>query len=122
MYSHHRILDLLHSYFYQPAVRFACGWLVLRLLCGFHFRWYIYICASALITCAIITSRTLLPCDLTLVDFRNLDSCLLCSLRVANSKFCQGTSIVQCSSFHWHSNSIQQRYCCDIHVCIELLL
>ena len=28
----------------------------------------LYICASALITCAIITSRTLLPCDLTLVD------------------------------------------------------
>ena len=25
---------------------------------------YIYICASALITCVIITSRTLLPCDL----------------------------------------------------------
>ena len=25
----------------------------------------LYICASALITCAIITSRTLLPCDLT---------------------------------------------------------
>jgi len=37
---------------------------VLRLLCGF--RVCIYICASALITCAIITSRTLLPCDLTM--------------------------------------------------------
>jgi len=36
---------------------------------------YIYICASALITCTIITSRTLLPCDLTLVDFGNLDGC-----------------------------------------------
>ena len=33
----------------------------------------LYICASALITCAIITSRTLLPCDLTLVG--NLDGC-----------------------------------------------
>jgi len=31
------------------------------------------VCASALITCAIITSRTLLPCDITLVDFGNLD-------------------------------------------------
>ena len=28
----------------------------------------LYLCVSALITCAIITSRTLLPCDLTLVD------------------------------------------------------
>ena len=35
------------------------------------------VCASALITCAIITSHTLLPCDLTLalVDFSNLDGC-----------------------------------------------
>jgi len=32
-------------------------------------------CASPVITCAIITSRTLLPCDLTLVDFGNLDGC-----------------------------------------------
>ena len=60
--------------FYQPAVR---GWLVLRLLCGFHVCMYIYVyvCASALITCAIIISCTLLPCDLTLVEFCNLDSC-----------------------------------------------
>ena len=37
---------------------------------------HLYIsCASALITCAIITSRTLLPCDLTSVDFGNLDGC-----------------------------------------------
>ena len=42
---------------------FARGRLVLRLLCVF--RVCLYICASALITCAIITSRTLLPCDLT---------------------------------------------------------
>ena len=40
-----------------------------------HLYIYIYVCASALITCAIITSRTLLPCDLTLVDFSNLDGC-----------------------------------------------
>ena len=35
---------------------------------------HLYICASALITCAIITSRTLLPCDLTsrLRQFRRL--------------------------------------------------
>ena len=35
----------------------------------------LYICASALITCAIITSHTLLPCDLTysrLQQFRRL--------------------------------------------------
>jgi len=31
----------------------------------------LYICASALIRCAIITLRTLLPCDLTLVDLGN---------------------------------------------------
>jgi len=36
---------------------------------------YIYICASALITCAIITSHTLLPCDFTLVGFGNLGGC-----------------------------------------------
>ena len=33
---------------------------------------YIFICASALITCAMITSRTFLPCDLASVDFRRL--------------------------------------------------
>ena len=56
-----------------PAGRALCAWpagpkitlLFPRLL----------VCASALITCAIITSRTLLPCDLTLVDFGNLDGC-----------------------------------------------
>ena len=36
-----------------------------------------YICASALITCTIITSCTLLPCDLAIVDFSNLDSCFV---------------------------------------------
>ena len=42
------------------------GQLVLRLLCIFRVCWYIYIfiCVSTLIMCAIITSRTLLPCDL----------------------------------------------------------
>ena len=38
---------------------------------------YIYICASALTMCAMITSRTLLPCNLALVDFGNLDSCFV---------------------------------------------
>ena len=33
----------------------------------------LYTCASALITCAIITSRTSLPCDPILVGFGNLD-------------------------------------------------
>ena len=56
-------------FFYQPAACEAHGRLVLRLLCCF--RVCIYICVSALITCAIITSLTLLPCDLTLVDFSN---------------------------------------------------
>ena len=35
---------------------------------------YIFICASTLITCTIITSCTLLPCDLAWVDFGNLDA------------------------------------------------
>jgi len=35
---------------------------------------YIYICASALITCKIITLCTLLPCNLAWVDFSNLDA------------------------------------------------
>ena len=35
------------------------------------------VCVSPLITCAIITSRALLPCDLTLVDFGNLDDCFV---------------------------------------------
>ena len=59
--------------FYQPAARKVRGRLVLRLL--YCFRVCIYMCASALITCTIITSRTLLPCDLTLVNFGNLDGC-----------------------------------------------
>jgi len=36
-----------------------------------------YLCASTLITCAIIISRTLLPCNLTRVDFSNLDGCFV---------------------------------------------
>jgi len=38
---------------------------------------HLYICASPLIMCAIIMSHTLLPCDLTLVDFDNLDDCFV---------------------------------------------
>ena len=33
---------------------------------------YIFVCASALIMCAIIMSRTLLQCNLASVDFRRL--------------------------------------------------
>jgi len=60
--------------FFLPAGR-ARSRLVLTLLWGFrvciyiYIYIYIYVCAATLITCAIITSRTLLPCDLTLVDF-----------------------------------------------------
>jgi len=56
----------------RPRASRAAG-LVLRLLCRFRvcISVYLYICASALITCAIIRSRTLLPCDLTLVDLGN---------------------------------------------------
>ena len=52
-----------HTLAYQLATCEARGWLVLRLLCVFHIC--IYLCASALITCAIIMSRTLLLRDLT---------------------------------------------------------
>ena len=48
--------------FYQLAGREAHGQLVLRLLCVFRIG--ICICASPRITCTIITSCTLLPCDL----------------------------------------------------------
>jgi len=34
-------------------------------------------CVSALIMCPIIMSRTLLPCNLTLVDLGNLDDCFV---------------------------------------------
>ena len=59
--------------YYQLAAHEVRGRLVLRLLCRFRvcISVYLCICASALITCAIITSRTLLPCDLTLVDLGN---------------------------------------------------
>ena len=42
--------------FYQQV----CGWLVLRL--------FVFVCVSTIITCAIITLRTLLPFNFTLVD------------------------------------------------------
>jgi len=42
-----------------------------------HLFLSLYICASPLITCAIITSCTLLLCNLTLVDFGNLDGCFV---------------------------------------------
>ena len=56
-------------YYYQPAVRFT-----LRLLCVFRVCWYyIYICASALITCTIITSHSLHCWHATLLQqFRRL--------------------------------------------------
>ena len=38
---------------------------------------HLYLCASPFITYAIITSRTLVSCDLTLVDFSNLDGCFV---------------------------------------------
>ena len=59
----------------RPCAKHAAG-CVLRFLCGFCVC--IYICASALFTCAIMTWRTLLPCNLTLVDFGNWFRRLLC--------------------------------------------
>ena len=49
----------------------------------------LYICASPLITCAIITSCTLLPCNLARVDFDNLDGCF-----------------VQCSYYYEQSSTV----------------
>jgi len=46
-------------------------------LCLPHLFVSMYVCASPLITCAISMSGTLLPCDLTVVDFGNLDSCFV---------------------------------------------
>ena len=74
-YTNHTLIELpyIYSYrkvcnFYQPAVREARGRLVLRLLRVFRVCWYIYICASALITCAIIMSRSLHCCHVTLLS------------------------------------------------------
>jgi len=41
------------------------------LLCTFHICFIYIIFVSTLIMCAVITSRTLLPCDLPFVDFSN---------------------------------------------------
>jgi len=57
----HKNLIISQGYnFYQRATCFARGRLVLRLLCGFR----VCMCIT-LIMCTIITSYTLLPCDLT---------------------------------------------------------
>ena len=69
-------------HFYQPATREACGQLVLRLLCVFHVC--ICLCVSALITCAIITSRKLLPCDLTWASWLRQFRRLLCVATVSS--------------------------------------
>ena len=58
LYCHPPVLPASHVLWHSR--------LVLRLLCIFQ---CLFICASALITCTIIMSRTLLPCELTLVDF-----------------------------------------------------
>ena len=52
--------------FYQPAMHKTHSRLVLGLLSAFHVCWFV--CASALITCTVITSCTLLPCNFTLVN------------------------------------------------------
>ena len=64
---HHR------SQYFLPAGRAQSAWPAGPKITLPFLR--LYVCASALITCAIITSRTLLPCNLTLVDFGNLDGC-----------------------------------------------
>ena len=89
----------IKKYFYQPATREARGQMVLRLLCGFRVCWYvytyIYIYASALITCAIITSRTLLPCDLTSVDLLQFWHWLsICTALTLSSTSFESSSIV----------------------------
>jgi len=73
---HTRLLQEGGYLYYQPAAHEAHGRLVLRLLCIFCVCWYI--CASALIMCTIITSRSLLVAmQPYLVDFGNLDGCFV---------------------------------------------
>ena len=57
----------LLSHFNQPSACEGCTKLVLRLL--YIFLVCLFVCASTLITCAIITSHTLSPCNFTLVNF-----------------------------------------------------
>ena len=64
----------LRRYFYQLA---ACRKHAAAGPKMFSVSVCIYLCVSALIARAIITSRTLLPCDLTWVDFGNLDGCFV---------------------------------------------
>ena len=75
------VYQIGHRYrqiFYQLVACFTHGRLVLRLLCFFPCLYLsIYLSTSALIACAIIMSRTLLPCDLTWVDFSSLDCCFV---------------------------------------------
>ena len=75
---------ILHHYLFRSlfllASRVLCAQpagpkIALRFLC---LSIYTFVCASALIMCAIIMSHTLLPCDFTLVDFGNSFRWLLC--------------------------------------------
>jgi len=65
--------------FYQLAPHEAHSRLVLKITLCFPCLYLCTVyCASALIMCAIITSRRLLPSNLTLiVDFGNLDGCFV---------------------------------------------
>ena len=56
--------------FYQPAAHESHSWLILRLL--YIFCVCLSVCVGLCITCATITSHTLLACDFTLVDLGKL--------------------------------------------------
>ena len=66
----YEISDLLLPAGYAHSARMAGPKMTLCFLCLFVSS--MYLCA-----CAIIMSHTLLPCDLTLVDFSNLNSCFV---------------------------------------------
>jgi len=65
--------------FYQPAMCFTYGWLVLRLIYVFYAC--LLVCASPPITCAIIASSKVLPCD------------LIAQLQVASLSLSQDTAV-----------------------------
>ena len=59
----------------QLHMKRMASWSAPKITLRFPCLIFIYVCVSTLFTCTIITSRTLLPCNLTLVDFGNLDGC-----------------------------------------------
>ena len=82
--------------FYQP-VRPTGSKITLHFSCLYI---YIYLCAPALIMCAIITSCALLLCVFTWVNFGSLDGCFVQLLWVANREWLPGELLSTCRSEH----------------------